>query len=63
MITGGQETASMTRLMGQNAHLITYGAMSRQPVYLPATAFIFRNLKCHGRIFLYDERCELTVLG
>ncbi|KAF7796817.1 hypothetical protein EIP86_008001 [Pleurotus ostreatoroseus] len=31
-----------------HAHLVSYGAMSKQPLSLPTSAFIFKNLKCHG---------------
>lgn len=30
------------------AHLVSYGAMSLQPLSLPTGAFIFRNLTAHG---------------
>lgn len=38
----------MTRLLGQNAHLVSYGAMSKQPLSLPTSLFIFKNLTTHG---------------
>lgn len=45
---GGPATASMVRHLGPNAHLVTYGGMSKQPVSLPTSAFIFKNLRAHG---------------
>ncbi|KAI0731214.1 NAD(P)-binding protein [Earliella scabrosa] len=45
---GGRDTTAMTRFLGQDAHLVSYGAMSKQPVSLPTSAFIFKNLSAHG---------------
>lgn len=38
----------MARLLGDNSHLVSYGAMSKQPLSLPTSLFIFKNLKAHG---------------
>lgn len=38
----------MARLLGNDAHLVTYGAMSKQPLSLPASLFIFKGLTTHG---------------
>jgi mitochondrial enoyl-[acyl-carrier protein] reductase / trans-2-enoyl-CoA reductase len=45
---GGKETTQMSRLLGSNAHLVSYGAMSKQPLSLPTSLFIFKNLTTHG---------------
>ena len=45
---GGKETSLMARLLGDNAHLVSYGAMSKQPLLLPTSLFIFKNLTAHG---------------
>ncbi|KAG6812387.1 hypothetical protein H0H92_003068 [Tricholoma furcatifolium] len=45
---GGPETTQMARLLGDSAHLVSYGAMSKQPISLPTSLFIFKNLTCHG---------------
>ncbi|KAJ3556677.1 hypothetical protein NM688_g1894 [Phlebia brevispora] len=45
---GGRDTTAMTRFLGEDAHLVSYGAMSKQPLSLPTSAFIFKNLTCHG---------------
>ncbi|KAG5732859.1 hypothetical protein E4T56_gene7945 [Termitomyces sp. T112] len=45
---GGPETTQMARLLGNDAHLVSYGAMSKQPLSLPTSLFIFKNLTCHG---------------
>ncbi|KAF5383834.1 hypothetical protein D9615_003675 [Tricholomella constricta] len=45
---GGQETTLMARLLGNDAHLVSYGAMSKQPLSLPTSLFIFKNLTSHG---------------
>lgn len=38
----------MARLLGNDAHLVSYGAMAKQPLSLPTSLFIFKNLTCHG---------------
>jgi mitochondrial enoyl-[acyl-carrier protein] reductase / trans-2-enoyl-CoA reductase len=45
---GGKETSLMAGLLGHNAHLVSYGAMSKQPLSLPTSLFIFKNLSSHG---------------
>ncbi|KAG0323365.1 mitochondrial 2-enoyl thioester reductase [Dissophora globulifera] len=45
---GGKPTTEMARLLSKNAHLITYGAMSRQPLILPASLQIFKNIHASG---------------
>ncbi|KIK25238.1 hypothetical protein PISMIDRAFT_97112 [Pisolithus microcarpus 441] len=45
---GGRATTMMVRLLGQDAHLVSYGAMSREPLSVPTSLFIFKNLTCHG---------------
>jgi len=38
----------MARLLGQDAYLVSYGAMSKQPLSLPTSLFIFKNLTSVG---------------
>jgi len=38
----------MARLLGNDGHLISYGAMSKQPLCLPTSFFIFKNITAHG---------------
>ncbi|KIJ60943.1 hypothetical protein HYDPIDRAFT_97628 [Hydnomerulius pinastri MD-312] len=45
---GGKVTTLMARLLGEDAHLVSYGAMSKSPLSLPTSLFIFKNLTCHG---------------
>jgi trans-2-enoyl-CoA reductase len=45
---GGKETAPMAWLLAPDAHLVTYGAMSKEPLSLPTSCLIFGNLTCHG---------------
>jgi mitochondrial enoyl-[acyl-carrier protein] reductase / trans-2-enoyl-CoA reductase len=45
---GGRSATAMARLLGDNASLVTYGGMSRQPVNLPTGLLIFRNIKFVG---------------
>jgi len=44
----GEPTTRMIRFLGQDAHLVSYGAMSKQPLSLPTSALIFNNLTSHG---------------
>ncbi|KAK2463717.1 hypothetical protein APHAL10511_004468 [Amanita phalloides] len=57
---GGQETTSMARLLAESSHLVSYGAMSKQPLRLPTSLFIFKNLKAHGfwQSRWYEERSQ-----
>ncbi|KAI9464553.1 hypothetical protein BJY52DRAFT_825626 [Lactarius psammicola] len=45
---GGESTTSMAGLLGSDAHLVTYGAMAKRPLTLPASFHIFKNLTSHG---------------
>ncbi|KAJ7634188.1 hypothetical protein DFH06DRAFT_1272282 [Mycena polygramma] len=40
----GKDTTSMARLLGDDAYLVSYGAMSKEPLSLPTSLFIFKNL-------------------
>jgi len=42
------ESTSMAGLLGTDAHLVTYGAMAKRPLTLPASFLIFKNLTSHG---------------
>ena len=44
----GPTTAALVGLLGSGAHLVSYGAMSKQPLTLPTSAFIFKGLTAHG---------------
>ncbi|OCB86348.1 NAD-binding protein [Sanghuangporus baumii] len=44
----GPTTAAMVGLLGPDAHLVSYGAMSKRPLLLPTSAFIFKGLTAHG---------------
>ncbi|KIK60332.1 hypothetical protein GYMLUDRAFT_43632 [Collybiopsis luxurians FD-317 M1] len=45
---GGEPTTSMAKFLGQDAHLVSYGAMSKKPLSLPTSLHIFKNLTSHG---------------
>lgn len=45
---GGRETATMAGYLGRDAHLVSYGAMSKSPLTLPTSLFIFKNMTSHG---------------
>ncbi|KAI7873096.1 uncharacterized protein EV154DRAFT_452819 [Mucor mucedo] len=45
---GGKSATEMARYLGENGKFITYGAMSRKPLSLPASLLIFKNMSFHG---------------
>jgi len=45
---GGKSTTRMLRLLGKDAHLVTYGAMAKEALSFPPSVFIFDNLTAHG---------------
>ena len=45
---GGEAAANLARVLGANASLVTYGAMSRQPVKLPFDVIARKQLKVKG---------------
>lgn len=45
---GGAATMNMCRVLGNGAHIVTYGAMSKQPLKLAATLLIFKDFHFHG---------------
>lgn len=45
---GGKSTTDMLRHLQHSAHMVTYGGMSREPVTIPTSAFIFKNLSFFG---------------
>ncbi|KAF4633081.1 hypothetical protein G7Y89_g5036 [Cudoniella acicularis] len=45
---GGKQTLAMTKNLSPSGHLITYGAMSKQPLDLPTGLLIFKDLKFSG---------------
>ncbi|KAJ3749825.1 hypothetical protein EV360DRAFT_56719 [Lentinula raphanica] len=45
---GGDPTTAMAKLLGQDSHLVSYGAMSKKPLSLPTSLHIFKNLTSHG---------------
>ncbi|KAK6543260.1 mitochondrial 2-enoyl thioester reductase [Orbilia ellipsospora] len=45
---GGESAMNIARTLGQHGHLVTYGAMAKQPLSLPASLLIFKDIHCHG---------------
>jgi len=45
---GGQSATDIARTLGDNGTLVTYGGMSRKPVVLPTSLFIFKNIESKG---------------
>jgi len=45
---GGKTTTELAQCLGHGAYLVTYGGMSREPVTIPTTLFIFKDLRSVG---------------
>ncbi|KAH7311992.1 hypothetical protein BKA65DRAFT_441005 [Rhexocercosporidium sp. MPI-PUGE-AT-0058] len=45
---GGKPTAALVKCLSNGGHLVTYGAMSKQPLMLPTGALIFKDIKFSG---------------
>lgn len=63
----GPDTTNMAKLLGKDATLVTYGAMSKQPLSLPSSLFIFKNLSSTGfwmttwyKNCSFEERMSMT---
>lgn len=46
--TGGTDATNIGRALGHGATLVTYGGMSKQPVTIPTSTLIFKDLKSRG---------------
>lgn len=45
---GGKNSLEMLRQLKHGGKMVTYGGMSRDPVTIPTSAFIFKDLSFHG---------------
>ncbi|XP_049876236.1 enoyl-[acyl-carrier-protein] reductase, mitochondrial-like [Pectinophora gossypiella] len=45
---GGKSSTEMLRHLQHSGKMVTYGGMSRDPVIIPTSAFIFKNVSFHG---------------
>ncbi|KAF2665837.1 NAD(P)-binding protein [Microthyrium microscopicum] len=45
---GGNQAFTMAKSLGDDAHFVTYGAMSKKPFSLPAGLLIFKNIRFDG---------------
>jgi trans-2-enoyl-CoA reductase len=45
---GGESAATVAKCLGPGGVLVTYGAMSRQPLKIPNGLLIFNDIRCHG---------------
>lgn len=45
---GGKVVSGMAKLLADEAHLVTYGAMSKQPMQVPSSHLIFKNIVMDG---------------
>ncbi|KAJ2706107.1 mitochondrial 2-enoyl thioester reductase [Coemansia sp. IMI 203386] len=59
---GGRATLAMTKLISHGGTLVTYGGMSRQPVTLPTSLLLFKDIAARGfwmnRWYLDDANAE-----
>jgi trans-2-enoyl-CoA reductase len=46
--TGGASATELVRLLGQCGTLVTYGGMAKQPVTVPTSALIFKDISVKG---------------
>lgn len=45
---GGKSALSLVRNLRNNGVLVTYGGMSREPLTVPTSVFIFKNISLRG---------------
>lgn len=45
---GGKSATNVARQLGEGGKLVTYGGMSKQPVALPTSLYIFKDVTSHG---------------
>lgn len=45
---GGKPTSALVKCLSPSGHLVTYGAMSKQPLQLPTGLLIFKDIKFSG---------------
>lgn len=45
---GGKATGALVKQLSHSGHLVTYGAMSKQPLQLPTGLLIFKDIKFSG---------------
>lgn len=45
---GGKSATNISTKLGKDGHLVTYGAMSKQPLTVPTGLLIFNNITFHG---------------
>ncbi|ELU05261.1 hypothetical protein CAPTEDRAFT_127074 [Capitella teleta] len=74
---GGKQTVDLVRYLAEEGSVVTYGAMSKQPLFIPAGMFIFKDYRMRGiwvtkwysdnplvkRQAMWHELCELTKKG
>jgi trans-2-enoyl-CoA reductase len=45
---GGKSATALAKVLAPNSRLVTYGAMAKQPLILPASLLIFQNITFRG---------------
>ncbi|CAD0202602.1 unnamed protein product [Chrysodeixis includens] len=56
---GGKNALAMSRHLQNSGRMVTFGGMSRKPVTVPTSAFIFKNLSFFGFwMTVWNEKCE-----
>ena len=44
----GKAATAMAKILSSESHFVTYGAMSKQPLTIPASMLIFKDIHFHG---------------
>ncbi|ELT95570.1 hypothetical protein CAPTEDRAFT_216577 [Capitella teleta] len=74
---GGKATADLLKYLADQGTMVTYGGMSKQPLFIPAGPLIFKDVNLRGfwmtkwnsirsqeeRQAMWDELCDLTRKG
>ncbi|XP_046841044.1 enoyl-[acyl-carrier-protein] reductase, mitochondrial-like isoform X1 [Xenia sp. Carnegie-2017] len=75
---GGKSSLQLLRYLSESGSMVTYGGMSKKPVSVPTSAFIFKDIQLHGfwmtrwnrqnldnpgRMAMLKELCEMSIRG
>ncbi|CAH2092912.1 unnamed protein product [Euphydryas editha] len=58
---GGKSALELSRHLEKSGVMVTYGAMSREPISIPNAALIFKNISFHGFwMTAWNEKASMT---
>lgn len=55
---GGKQLSGMMKHLQHSGKMVTYGGMSKKPVIIPTSAFIFKNITFHGFWMTAWNKCS-----